>query len=240
MEFRGWQKTSLLEYPGKVSTILFTGGCNFRCPFCYNDELVLRPENLPKITEKEVFGFLEKRGRLYQAVIVTGGEPTMHSNLPGFFRKVKGFGLLAGLETNGTNPFMLEKLLDEKLVDYIAMDIKTSLKWDKYSKVAGIKDRKLFENVLKSVEIIKNSSVEYEFRTTVVPELHEEKDLLEIAEQLKGAKMYALQKFTPKDTTIDPKFSSIAPFPDSFFREMKDKMCHQFEKCEIRNTNEEI
>ncbi len=238
MEFRGWQKTSLVEYPGKVSTVLFTGGCNFRCPFCYNRDLVLKPETLPKITETEVIGFLEQRQKLYQAVIVTGGEPTMFKDLPEFYRKVRSLGLLTGLETNGTNPEMLKHLIGEKLLDFAAMDIKTSLKWEKYKNVAGIDNKALFDNILKSVDIIRNSSIEYEFRTTVVPEMHEEKDIMEIAEQLKGAVKYTLQKFTPKDTTLDPKFATLPPYPDRFLTGLKKKIEKNFGTCDVRNIND--
>jgi pyruvate formate lyase activating enzyme len=237
MEFRGWQKTSLLEYPGKVSTVLFTGGCNFRCPFCYNRDIVLRPETLEKITESEVLGFLKQRQKLYQAVIVTGGEPTMHGDLPAFYKKVKKLGLLAGLETNGTNPEMLKKLLDEKLLDFIGMDIKAPLEWEKYGRAAGIKDRHLFDNVLKSVKVLKESGIDYEFRTTVVPGMHTEEDIIEIAGQLKGAKMYALQKFKPEDTTIDPRFAKLAPYPDSFLTDLCSKIRKSFRSCEVRNVN---
>lgn len=235
MEFRGWQKTSLVEYPGKVSTVLFTGGCNFRCPFCYNGNLVLKPETLQKITETEVIDFLKQRQKLYQAVIVTGGEPTMFKDLPEFYKKVKKLGLLTGLETNGANPKMLELLLKDKLVDYIGMDIKTSLKWEKYKKATSTENKALFENVLKSVDIIKNSSIEYEFRTTVVPGIHSKEDVLEIAGQLKGTKKYVLQKFTPKDTTLDPKFATLPSYPDKFLLDIRDKIRKNFGKCEVRN-----
>jgi pyruvate formate lyase activating enzyme len=238
MEFRGWQKTSLLEYPGKISTVLFTGGCNFRCPFCYNSDLVLRPEKLKRISEGDVLDFLKRRRKLYQAVMVTGGEPTVHRDLPEFFKKVKSLGLMAGLETNGTNPGMLKALIRDKLIDFVAMDVKTSLKREKYMKAAAISDGRLFGNVLKSVEMLKDSGMDYEFRTTVVPGMHTEGDILEIADQLKGSKKYVLQKFIPRETTLDPEFAKVPPYPDAFFTGLKDKIGGKFGEFEIRNVNE--
>jgi pyruvate formate lyase activating enzyme len=238
MTFRGWQKTSLIEYPGRVSTVLFTGGCNFRCPFCYNAELVLSPENLPAIEESEVLRVLKKRRKLYQAVVVTGGEPTLEKGLPLFFSKVKKLGLLTGLETNGTNPGMLRELIRRKLVDFIAMDVKAPLTREKYMKSAGIKDRKLFEGVKKSVRLIIKSGMDYEFRTTVHPRLHKEEDILKIAEQLKGAKKYVIQQFTPRETTIDGSFSETKPYPDGKLLEVKKRIEGVLKSCEVRNIND--
>lgn len=235
MRFRGWQKTSLIEYPGKISTVLFTGKCNFRCPFCYNRDVVLESKRTQDIGEKDVLDYLSERKKLYQAVIVTGGEPTMHRDLPEFFRSVKSLGFLTGLETNGTNVAILRKLIDEKLVDYVAMDVKAPLSWEKYSRVACIGDRNLFESVLESVKLLMDSKVDYEFRTTVVPGLHTEEDIIELAGQIKGAKMYALQQFTPKDTTLDPEFTELKPYPDSFLTDLKDKISKNFGRCEVRN-----
>lgn len=235
MLFRGWQKTSLIEYPGKVSTVLFTGGCNFRCPFCYNRELVLAPGKLPEITEKEVLGFLEKRKGLYQGVIVTGGEPTMEKGLPDFLRIVREMGLSPAVETNGTDHGMLKRLVKEKLVDFVAMDIKAPLTWDKYRIAAAIEDRDLFGNVLKSVKLLMESGVDYEFRTTIVPGLHKKGDILEIAGQIRGARKYVLQQFTPKDTTLDSGFKKLKSYPDSFLTDLKDMISGNFEKCEVRN-----
>ena len=238
MHFRGWQKTSLIEYPGKISTVLFTGKCNFRCPFCYNRDVVLESNRTYDIDEKEVLDYLKERKKLYQAVIVTGGEPTMHKGLPDFYRKIRALGFLTGLETNGTSPEMLKELLDNKLVDYVAMDIKAPLVWEKYSKATRTKDKRLFGNVLKSVRLLMASGVRYEFRTTVVPRLHSEEDILELAGQLGGAKTFALQQFTPKDTTLDPKFAKAKPYPDAVLKNLREKISGNFETCELRNVND--
>ncbi len=235
MKFGGWQKTSLIEYPGKVSTVLFTTGCNFKCPFCYNSDLVFCTDKIQQIDEKDVLDTLSKRAKLYQAVIVTGGEPTMQNDLPGFFEEVKKLGLLTGLETNGTNPRMLKDLIESGLVDYVAMDIKAPLTWKKYSKAAGIKDKALIDNVKESVKIIMGSETDYEFRTTVVPKLHTEDDILSIAASIKGAKRYVLQQFTPKDTMIDAKLSGKNLFSCKQLNKIKAKMEGNFGECEIRN-----
>jgi pyruvate formate lyase activating enzyme len=133
---------------------------------------------------------------------------------------------------------MLKKLVSEKLVDYVAMDIKAPLTWEKYRKVACIDNMKLFENVLESVKLLKGSKIDYEFRTTVVPGMHKEKDILEIADQIKGAKMYALQQFTPKETTLDPEFANLKPYPDAFITGIKDRISGHFGTCEVRNNSE--
>ena len=235
MIFKGWQKTSLIEYPGKISTVLFTGGCNFRCPFCYNRDLVVNPEKLPDIRENDVLDFLNEKRNLYQAVMVTGGEPTMQSSLPEFFGKVKGLGLLAGLETNGTNPAMLKEIVDKRIVDFIAMDIKAPLVWEKYGRAAGIKDRELLENVKKSVKIIMGSGIDYEFRTTVVPGLHTEKDIADIARQLKGVRKLVLQQFIPKNT-LDVNLAKAEPYPAEALFRMKRLAEKYVKSVEIRNV----
>ncbi len=238
MIFRGWQKTSLMEYPGKVSTVLFTGGCNFRCPFCYNRDVVLSPEKFPKITEKEVLDFLKARKGLYQGVIVTGGEPTMHEDLPDFFWKIRELGISPALETNGTSYGMLKKLLKEGLVDFVAMDIKAPLVWEKYRIATGTENMELFNNVLKSVKLLMESGIDYEFRTTVVPVIHQTKDILDIAQSINGAKKYVLQQFAPKGSTIDPRFAEAPPYPDSFITNIGNVIRKKFSVFEIRNTGE--
>jgi len=230
MHFKGWEKTSLIEYPGKISTVLFTGGCNFRCPFCYNRNLVLSPGELPNISEEEVLEYLRENRRLYQAVIVTGGEPTLSQDLPGFFSKVKKLGLLAGLETNGTNPGMLETLLKSGAVDFVGLDVKAPLTFEKYRNVAAITDRKLFENVKKSLGILMKSGKDYELRTTVIPGFHREKDIISIATELKGAKKYVLQKFIPRNT-LDEKFEKARPYSSNEMLELIKKIENNFELC---------
>lgn len=203
MEIRGYLKTSAIEWSGKISSVLFVPGCNFRCPFCYNRDLVLNPDKLPKISEKEVFADLKKRKKWIDAVVVTGGEPTLQSDLDKFLKKVKKLGFLTMIETNGSKPEVLKKLFKKKLLDRISMDIKGPLDF-RYAEIVNIK---------KSIRLIFNSGIDFEFRTTVVPTIHNEKILLVMAKQLKryaGFSWY-LQSFQPK-TCLDPKFKKIKPF----------------------------
>ena len=217
MKIGGFQKLSLIDYPGKVSCILFTMGCNFRCPYCYVPQLVL-PEKMKKMREipiAEIFSFLEKNKGLNEAVVITGGEPTLHPDFPEFIRRVKAMGYSIALETNGTNFVMLKNLIEEKLVDYVEMDIKNRLDFEKYNLiVGGLLTEEMFENVKKSIKLLLEGKIAYEFRTTVVKELHTVEDIVEIAKAIKGAEVYYLQnfradveiiggeKFTPMDEEV--------------------------------------
>ena len=237
MQFRGWRKTSLIEYPGRISSVLFTGTCNFRCPFCYNKDLVLNPGKLPAMSEAEVLAYLKNNVTLYHAVAITGGEPTIHKGLPAFLAKVKRLDLLVGLETNGTNPVMLKRLIKDKLVDFVSVDIKAPLVLEKYRKAAGIKDKRLFEKVKKSVSLLlgpAGSGIDYEFRTTVVPGIHEEQDIVEISRQIKGAKRYVLQQFLPQ-STIDDKTGKSVPYTAKFLTDLRKKVKANVDECEVRN-----
>jgi pyruvate formate lyase activating enzyme len=250
MIFGGLQKTTLIDYPGKVACTVFTLGCNFRCPFCYSSELVL-PEKIkkqPKISEKEILEFLENRKGLLEGVVLCGGEPTINPDLPDFIKKVKKIGFLVKLDTNGTNPEMLEKLINEKLIDYVAMDIKAPLglkiqnpkfkfqikskpQIPKYERATGVKFD--IEKVKKSIEIIKNSGINYEFRTTVVATIHNKEDIIQIAKDIAPAKRYYLQNFRP-EKTLDPKFEKIKPYPQSFLSEIVKEISPFFEICQLR------
>lgn len=234
MIFKALQKTSLIEYPGKISSIVWVSGCNFRCPFCYNVDLVLRPEKGNNISEETILEHLKKRKKWVDALSITGGEPTLHKDLPEFLAKVKKLGFLVQIETNGTNPAMLKELIDKKLVDYIAFDIKSPLKWEKYRKAANIKDKKLFENVKKSIKLIMNSKADYEFRITVVPALHTKQDLIDIAKSLKGAKAFYLQQFKNDVPLLNPKFQKIKPYSKVELQEIYNSIKKYFKKCEVR------
>ena len=172
MQIAGWQKTSLIEYPEHISAIIFIWGCNFLCPYCHNPELVkkrLQPKLLPA---EEIFAFLAKRKNVLEAVSITGGEPLLYPEIIDFIKRIKTLSYLVKLDTNGTNPFLLEKIIDLKLVDYIAMDIKAPLtsRNQAYNKATGVKVD--LDKIKKSIQIIKDSGIDYEFRTTVVPSLH--------------------------------------------------------------------
>ncbi len=205
MHILGLQKLTLLDYPGKLAAIVFLGGCNFRCPFCQNSSLVLAPHTLPVISQEEISKFLKKRSGMLDGICVTGGEPTLHKDLPDLFRQIHDAGYLAKLDTNGTNPEMLQYLLDEKLVDYVAMDIKAGR--SNYETVCGIAentssdfsdqtaDSSLSVRIQKSIDLLMNSSIEYEFRTTLVKGLHTEADILDISSRIAGCRAWYLQSF---------------------------------------------
>lgn len=194
----GFNKTTLLDYPGRVAATIFVGGCNFRCPFCHNGGLVLDPLSQESYSEKEIFEFLQKRKNVLKGVCITGGEPTLHADLPEFISKVKDLGYQVKLDTNGYAPGVLKRLLDERLIDYVAMDIKNCP--DKYAMTAGITFQ--LNRIEQSVCILKESSVPYEFRTTVVKELHTEEDMLKIADWIKGCPYYFLQQYQENENVI--------------------------------------
>ena len=227
---KGMQKTSLIDYPDKIASTIFVGKCNFRCPFCYNSDLVLNYEKLPPIKEDEILKHLKDKKKWLDAVCITGGEPLMHKELINFIRKIKDIGMLVKIDTNGTNPTMLKELINKKLIDYIAMDIKTSL--ERYDKAAGIKVDK---NKLKeSIEIIKNSSIEHEFRLTAVPGLVDKKDIAMIGELLKGSNRFFIQQFRPDKKVIDKSYIDKKPFSKEELEEFKKILNKNIKEVNIR------
>lgn len=211
MRLSAIQRFTMLDYPDKVACIAFTPGCNMRCGFCHNPEFVL-PEKIRElqndfISEQTFFNFLDKRKGLLEGVVVSGGEPTIWRDLPEFFRKIKAKGFLAKLDTNGNHPSMLRKLLEEKLVDYVAMDVKASLV--EYPKLVGGGVKA--ENIRESVELLKAAGIPYEFRTTLIPEVHTEAVLKDMEQLLVGAERYYLQTFRPGHT-LNPLFATYHPF----------------------------
>ena len=235
MIFKGWQKTSLIEYPDKISTVLFAGGCNFLCPFCCNERLVQSPESLDDLNGEQVLNYLKEHGHLYQALVVTGGEPTIHKDLVPFIRKVKTLNLLVGLETNGTRPEVLSDLIQAGTVDFISMDIKAPLRFEKYRKATRLNGNGLFPRVLESIDLLRSEKVEGEFRITVVPELHTEEDILEIGEQLQGVKRLVLQQFKP-ELAMDADFRALNPFPAESFRRWQSIISEKVGACLLRGV----
>ena len=240
MKIGGLQKLTLIDYPGKIACTVFLIGCNFRCPFCYNAELVLpeKIERQPIISEKDFFNFLKERKDLLEGVSLTGGEPCIYKDLPDFIKKIKNLGYSVKLDTNGSNPQMLKELIDKKLIDYVAMDIKAPFKNQKaksknqkYSKAIGVKMD--FSKIKKSIEIIKNSEIDYEFRTTVVPMVHTKEDIIQIAKALSPAKRYYLQNFRP-EKTVNPKFERIKPYSQEYLLKILKVIAPFFEVCQIR------
>lgn len=284
----GFQKSSLIDYPEKISAIVFTQGCNFRCPYCHNPELIgafgstsplegevffqyeQKPANIRKKGEGncnvselfnpspeflklvprseilpspsrgegnarkllgniEVLDFLKTRVGKLDGVVISGGEPTLQKGLVGFIKEIKGLGFSVKLDTNGSNPEMLKQLIDEKLIDYIAMDIKAPI--DKYSEVACVKAAA--DKILKSVELVKNSGLDYEFRTTVVKSQLGLEDFEKIGEMINGAKQYYLQKFVPTKT-LDESFLKQSTCSDEEFGEIVKILEKYVDKVEVR------
>jgi len=201
MNIGGFQKCSLIEYPGKICAVIFTQGCNYRCDYCHNPELVDTRLFENPILEKEIFSFLEKRKGKLEAVEITGGEPTLQSNLLDVLRKIKAMGYLLKLNSNGSNPEVIKKAIDLKLIDYLAMDIKAP--FEKYNSLCGIEVN--LASIRKSIEIIKSSSVSYEFRTTYVTSLLNEEDISKIWIFLGEKCFYKIQPF------IERKEKSTTP-----------------------------
>ena len=199
MKFYGMQKMTLLDYPGYVACTLFTGGCNFRCPFCHNALLVLDLDENYTIPEEEVLAFLKKRQGLLDGVCVTGGEPLINKDIGDFFSKVKELGFKIKLDTNGTNPALLKELVSQNLVDYVAVDIKNSP--EKYAETVGLKSFDM-SSINETVNFLMTGSVDYEFRTTVTKQFHTEKSMEEAARFIRGAKRYFLQNFVDSGNLI--------------------------------------
>ncbi len=199
----GLNKTTLLDYPGHVAATVFLGGCNFRCPFCQNGDLVLKPEGQPAVEKEEVMAFLRKRKGVLTGVCITGGEPTIERGLAELIEEVKNIGYLVKLDTNGYCPEVIRKLTEKGLVDYIAMDIKNDLK--KYGETVGIQGIDA-GRIMDSIRWIINGKTDYEFRTTVVKELHGREDMSAIGKAIKGAKAYFLQGYQESGGVIAPGF----------------------------------
>jgi len=229
MQIRGWVKTSLIDYPGKIATVLFTGGCNFRCPYCQNSGLVLHPENLPEIDPAEIFQLLARRRGLIDGVVITGGEPTLQRGLEDLLRKVKELDLATKLDTNGYRPQVLRALLERGLLDYVAMDVKASPA--KYSLAAGVPVD--MQRIEESVRLILYSGIDYEFRTTVVPGIVALEDIEEIVKLIAGARKYVLQQFRPQGT-LEPHFREATPYPAQTLLEMAQAAERWIGQAEVR------
>ncbi len=207
MLIHGLQKMTLLDYPQHIACTVFFGGCDFRCPYCHNFELV-DGTMAPIMDDEEFFAFLNKRQGLLDGVAITGGEPLLNKNLPDFIRRIRDLGFAVKLDTNGNHPKALKALLDENLIDYVAMDVKNSL--PRYGETIGIKDFDT-SGIEESIRIIMGSDISYEFRTTVVKELHDEASFEAIGKMISGAKGYYLQAFVERDTVPDKNLSSPDP-----------------------------
>lgn len=232
MVLGGLQRLTLIDYPGHIAATVFTVGCNFRCPFCHNPELVMSNVKcqISNVLEDDFFRLLkERRGKL-EGVCITGGEPTLQPDLIEFIRKIKEMGYKVKLDTNGMRPDVLRRLYKEKMLDFVAMDIKSDL--ENYAKTTNSKVDE--ERIKLSVDLIRNSGIDYEFRTTVVPGLHKEEDFLKIGKWLSGAKKYTLQAFEDKGKILDPNLKKKTKGKKLDLEKIAGKMKKYFERVEIR------
>jgi pyruvate formate lyase activating enzyme len=224
MKFSGLQKISLIDYPNKVASVLYTPGCNLRCPFCHNWRIIVDPKP-PFLHEAAALKILESRKKYVDAVVVTGGEPTMHKELPKYLAKLKAHNFMVKLDTNGFYPEVLEQCLP--YVDYVALDVKTCL--EKYKQL-GTKDT---AGLMHTIEILKTEKVPYEFRTTAVPELVTAEDVKHIGKIVKGVKTHAFQQFVPQDT-LDKKFETLKPYAPERITEFAEIMKKYAENVILR------
>mgnify|MGYP000016028661 CR=1 FL=1 len=213
MQLKGWVRTSLIDYPDHIATVLFTGGCNFRCPMCHNVDLVLRPETLPDISVAEVLAYLEQRAGRLTGVVLTGGEPTLQNNLAEFLSDVQALGYAVKLDTNGYRPGVLSDLLRQRLLDYVAMDVKAPP--EKYAEIAGVPDLAI-DRIARSLDALRDGYVAYEVRTTVMPWLTGD-DIAALAQWLAarfpphGPRHWVLQPFRAQHT-LDESLKDIPPY----------------------------
>ncbi|NOZ63899.1 MAG: anaerobic ribonucleoside-triphosphate reductase activating protein [Caldiserica bacterium] len=233
MEIKGFIPNSLLDWEGYIVSTIYLPYCNFRCPYCQNPSLVFSPKSLSTIPFEELQNYWKKNKKWIDGVCITGGEPCLYRKLPGLLREIKDLGLKVKLDTNGTFPRRLEEVIQEKLVDYIAMDIKAPLDVASYQKSTGIRREFYLGRIVESIQIIRNSGLDYEFRTTVVPTLHTEKDIEEIASYIQGARAYYLQNFVPRDT-LNPAYEKIAPYPREKIESICKRIAHYVVKCGVR------
>lgn len=232
IKFYGLQKLTLLDFPGKMACTVFTGGCNMRCPFCHNRSLVFLNENDGEISANEILEYLESRNKVLDGICISGGEPTLHTGLKDFIKKVKSLGLQVKLDTNGTNFKVLKELIDDHLLDYVAMDIKNCPK--KYPETVGFESYDMSE-IEKSKDYLLEDHVDYEFRTTVVKQFHEVDDFEEIGKWINGAKRYYLQNFEDHGTCIQSGLSEVGT---ETLEKMKETAKPFVKEIDIRGAKE--
>lgn len=227
---KGWQKNSLIDYSPYTASVIFLGGCSFRCDYCHNPDLVLNFDKIPDIDANEIIDYLKSKKQWIDGVCITGGEPTIHKDLPLFISELKKIGMKVKLDTNGTNPSMIKELIDKKLIDYIAMDIKTIL--EDYEKVAAVHVDK--EKIKESVSIIKNSSIDYEFRTTAIPGIVGKKEIFLIGRWLEGAERFCIQQFRADMPLINKELQKLKPYSKEELNKMAEAVKPFLKKVEVR------
>ena len=229
INIKGIQKTTLIDYPGKIACTIFLGGCNFKCGYCYNSEIVFNRTN--SISEEEVFSFLSDRKKYIEGVCITGGEPTIHKELPNFIKKIKSLGYKVKLDTNGTNPEMVELLINNNLIDYIAMDIKGSE--ESYNKIT--QTFVPIEKIKRSIKLIIESGIDYEFRTTILPTFDVE-EIQKIGLMIKGANKHFIQQFKTAPTMIDLSMAKLESLDKDKLEEYKAIMSDYVQNVAIRGA----
>ncbi len=230
-------KQSLVDYPGEIAAVLFTRSCNLRCPFCHNPDLLIKPKILVKpIDIEEVLGFLVQRRGFLDGVVISGGEPTLYDDLAQDIRRIKSLGFLVKLDTNGTNPALLQNLIDQNCLDYVAMDIKAPLDFRKYRAACGKLSRANFFSIRSSVHLLRNAGIKVEFRTTVVPALHTPEDIAEISEYIAGAEQYTLQQFNPR-VTLEPGYANVVPYNKDEMQSIADRCAAYVKEVRVVNIN---
>lgn len=230
MQIHGFNKTTLLDYPGQVAAVVFTGGCNFRCPFCQNGDLVLCPQSQPVVSKEELFAFFKKRKGILTGVCISGGEPTLSAELGEFITEIRDIGYRIKLDTNGYRPEVIAELLEKKLLDYIAMDVKNSS--SKYGETTGISGLDIGK-IRESIHTIMESGIAYEFRTTIVKEFHTKEDMRLIGEEIKGAEAYFLQGYQESGRVIMPGLHSCTK---TELEELAEAIRPYVKKAEIRGV----
>ncbi len=230
MKIVGFNKTSLLDWDGHVVAVIYLPDCNMRCHYCHNRDLVLDPKVFDEVPLSEVEEFVKENLEFLDGVVITGGEPTIHSDLPDLVRHIKDLGVKVKLDTNGTNPEMLGDLIDSGLLDYVAMDIKAPLN-DRYEDVCGVPVN--IEMIKRSIEVLERSNIDHEFRVTVVPILLTSGDIESIAAYIGGAKKLAIQQFHPKNT-LDPNFAVVKPYDPGTIKAMAENAKRYVKKVVIR------
>lgn len=231
MRIGGFGRTSLLDWRGKVACVIYLAGCDFRCPYCHNKEIVVDPEKADDIDEEKIFQFIQENSDFLDGVVISGGEPTIDHDLVKLIKKLRSMKMMIKLDTNGSNPDVLDDLIGAGYVDAISMDIKSGLTRERYSAAAGVDiDPEL---IRRSIRIIMDSGIDYEFRTTVSPILVKPEDIESICKEIKGAKLYTLQQFRP-NVCIDSRLEAMDPYKESVIRQMAETAKKYVKKVEIK------